>query len=149
MLKDYLLLQASSQSRPSISQRILCNSGIARVGCVSLSWIATCWGNSFHGRFVFLNRRTISWSDAAHQKYCCFNRSSLPRSMLIETLVYPLDGLSKTHLSFGYKTAEIVSALCWSATELSYSPELNFWKSNSPLAALLAHNLRLFVVPHS
>jgi hypothetical protein len=40
----------------------------------------------------------------------------------------------------------MVSARCWSATELSYSPELNFWKSNSPLAALLPHRRRLFVV---
>jgi hypothetical protein len=41
----------------------------------------------------------------------------------------------------------MVSARCWSATELSYSPELNFWKSNSPLAALLPQRRRLLQVP--
>lgn len=81
------LFHASSHSRPSISTNILCSSGIARVGWVSLSWMATELGNSFHAFWLFLNRRTMSYSEAAHQKYCCFSRSSLPRSRLLMLVV--------------------------------------------------------------
>lgn len=63
---------------------------------VDRTWMATWLGKSFQAFLDFLNRLTISNRDAAHQKYCCFKRSSLPRS----------------RLSFGYRTAEIVSARC-------------------------------------
>jgi hypothetical protein len=44
--------------------------------------MATELGNSFHAFLLFLKRRTISYREAAHQKYCCFRRSSFPRSRL-------------------------------------------------------------------
>lgn len=71
------------------------------VGCVSLSWMATWEGKSFQALLVFLKRRTMSYRDAAHQKYCCFKRSSLPRSRLPKLLATYESGIGAHVLVIG------------------------------------------------
>lgn len=60
----------------------------------SFSWIATKSESSSHPFSSFLNRRRMSCRLAAHQRYCCLSRSSLPASLS----------------SFGYSARVMVSA---------------------------------------
>ena len=57
------------------------SSGTARVGWVSLSWMATLSGNAFQSVLSRRNRRTRSASEQATRKYSCANRSSCPISV--------------------------------------------------------------------
>ncbi len=73
-----VISHASSQPSPSRSMRMRIISGIESDGWVSLSCIAANSGKWLHDRFCRLNRRTMSASEQATKKYCCFRRSSLP-----------------------------------------------------------------------
>ena len=54
-------------------------SGMAMVGCVSLSCSAFLTPKSFHSQHgMRLKRRMTSRSVAEAKKYCCLRRSSLP-----------------------------------------------------------------------
>lgn len=66
------------QPSPSWSIKMRISSGMAITGCVSLSCIEMCWGNSENSRPDSLYRRTISCRDADTKKCCCFKRSSFP-----------------------------------------------------------------------
>lgn len=81
----YLLVifQASFQFKPFRSMNILISSGIQRVGWVSFICTATFSGNSSHlirSHDLLSNRAIISWREAEHKVYCCFNLRIFPSS---------------------------------------------------------------------
>jgi hypothetical protein len=62
----------------SIRMRI--SSGMVMAGCVSLSWMATFSAKFSSDGYATRWRRTMSCSEQATKKYCCFSRSSLPNT---------------------------------------------------------------------
>jgi len=103
------------------------SSAMAIVGWVSFSWMATLSGNEVHGSRSLRKRRQMSWSEAEHQKYCCFNLSSRPASwfsLRLERRQLELcesmrarEGRERTHE--GYRTRVMVSASSASRTAAS------------------------------
>src|SRR5215469_9212727 len=57
--------------------------GTARLGCVSLSWMATLWGSAPQSALFRRKRRTRSASEQATKKYSCTKRRPWP--MLVES----------------------------------------------------------------
>ena len=81
------IAQASSQPRNSSSNNRRMSSGMATLGCVSLSWIATFFENCRSvrpGASRFLYRRRASCRVALTKKNCCFKRNTLPLSLSSE-----------------------------------------------------------------
>lgn len=78
-----VISQASFQLRPFKSTKILISSGMHSVGWVSFICTATFDGNSSHFTLLpdlFSNREIISWREAEHNVYCCFNLRVFPSS---------------------------------------------------------------------
>lgn len=79
----WVISDASFQLKPLTSINILSSSGMQRVGWVSFICTATFSGKTFQftgSPDLFSNRAIISWREAEHKVYCCFNLRVFPSS---------------------------------------------------------------------